>query len=76
MLIFIIVFLAVAAAYYFLGTPLLNYIHKFTEQFTRSFPMWAFFLPFPIPAVRTKDAEERRRRRGVQPRTGGAPRFR
>jgi hypothetical protein len=39
MLIFVFIFLAVVAAYFLLGTPLLDYIHKFTEQFTRSFPL-------------------------------------
>ena len=45
MLTFVLIFLAVVAAYYFLGTPLLSTIHQFTEQFTRSFPLWVFFLP-------------------------------
>jgi hypothetical protein len=42
------IFLAVVAAYYFLGTPLLDYIHRFVREFTHSFPLWTFFLPFPI----------------------------
>lgn len=33
----LIVVVAVAVAYYFLGTPLLEYIHKFTQVFTHTF---------------------------------------
>ncbi len=40
--------LAVAAAYYFLGTPLLDFIHRFVKEFTTSFPLWTFFLPYPV----------------------------
>jgi hypothetical protein len=75
MLIFVFIFLAVGAAYFFLGTPLLTYIHKFTEQFTHSFPLWAFFFLVPIPAMRAKDAGERRRRRAGPAGHGGTPRF-
>jgi len=42
------IFLAVVAAYYFLGTPLLDFIHRFVGEFTHSFPLWTFFLPFPV----------------------------
>jgi hypothetical protein len=76
MLTFILIFLAVVAAYYFLGTPLLGTIHQFTEQFTRSFPLWAFFLPMPIPAGRATDTRGRRRRRASPAAREGTPRFR
>lgn len=46
MLALLFLVLAVAAAYYFLGTPLLDFIHRFTREFTHSFPLWAFFLPY------------------------------
>jgi hypothetical protein len=74
MLALLFIFLAVAAAYYFLGTPLLDFIHRFVREFTHSFPLWTFFLPFPIlrrdggepakPAQRTRAAM-----------SGGARRF-
>lgn len=41
----LLIVLVVVAAYFFLGTPLLDFIHKFTEEFTRTFPLWSFFLP-------------------------------
>ena len=66
MLAFVLIFLAVVAAYYFLGTPLLTAIHQFTEQFTHSFPLWAFFLPVPIP-------RGGRQRRGDAAGGGGSP---
>lgn len=47
MMALLFIFLAVVAAYYFLGTPLLDYIHRFVKEFTHSFPLWTFFLPFP-----------------------------
>jgi len=41
----LIVFLAVVAAYVVLGTPIMNYIHNFVQQFVHSFPALVFFLP-------------------------------
>lgn len=35
----LIVFLALLGAYYFLGTPLLDYIHTFVKEFTHTFPL-------------------------------------
>jgi len=43
----LLIVLMVLAAYFFLGTPLLDFIHKFTKEFTRTFPLWSFFLPVP-----------------------------
>ena len=43
----LLIVLSVLVAYYFLGTPLLDFIHKFTKEFTRTFPLWSFFLPVP-----------------------------
>ncbi len=59
-IIILIVFLAVVAAYYFLGTPLLDYIHKFTKEFTHTFPLSTFFLPYP--AVRAGRSRPQGRR--------------
>ena len=67
MMTFVFIFLAIVAAYYFLGTPLLDFIHKFTQQFTHSFPLWAFFLP--------QDPGIPRPRRGRSAAAGGPPRF-
>ncbi len=46
----LLIVLTVLVAYFFLGTPLLDYIHKFTKEFTRTFPLLSFFLP--VPAAR------------------------
>jgi hypothetical protein len=41
----LLIVLTVLVAYYFLGTPLLDFIHKFTKEFTQTFPLWSFLLP-------------------------------
>jgi hypothetical protein len=48
----LLIVLMVLAAYFFLGTPLLDFIHKFTKEFTRTFPLWSFFLPVPTARAR------------------------
>ncbi len=35
----LILFVIIAAAYVFLGGPLLDYIHRFVQEFTRTFPL-------------------------------------
>ncbi len=35
----LILFLIVLGAYYFLGAPILDYIHRFVQEFTRTFPL-------------------------------------
>lgn len=62
----LLIVLMVVAAYYMLGGPLLDYIHKFTKEFTRTFPLWSFFLP--APAARVVRASASPRRQGAQKR--------
>jgi hypothetical protein len=50
--------LVVLAAYYFLGAPLLDFIHNFTKEFTRTFPLWSVFLP--VTAARATRPRPRR----------------
>ena len=61
----LLIVLIVAVAYYFLGTPLLDFIHKFTKEFVRSFPLWSFFLPIPIERAARPSASPRKP--GAQP---------
>lgn len=41
----LILVLLIAAAYFILGVPIMDYIHRFVQQFTHSFPVLVFFLP-------------------------------
>lgn len=71
----LLIFLAVLAAYYVLGAPLLDFIHRFVKEFTHTFPLCAFFRFLPDPR---RGAEGARRRRAARKRTRqgeGAPPF-
>jgi hypothetical protein len=46
--------LIVLVAYYVLGAPLLDFIHRFVKDFTHSFPLLTFFLPGPKAFKRPK----------------------
>lgn len=39
----LLIVLVVVGTYFFLGAPLLDFIHKFTKVFTHTFPLWSFF---------------------------------
>lgn len=61
----LLIVLIVVATYFFLGTPLLDFIHKFTKEFTHTFPLWSFFLPVTAASPRTPGGRPRcPRRRG------------
>src|SRR5262249_26126031 len=62
----LLIVLIVAGGYYFLGTPLLDFIHNFTKEFVRSFPLWSFFLPIPIERAARPSATPRKP--GARPR--------
>jgi hypothetical protein len=51
----LVVFLAMLAAYYFLGTPLLDFIHRFVNDFTHSFPLWVLFRLAPTSRAGAKN---------------------
>lgn len=51
----LVVFLAMVAAYYFLGTPLLDFIHRFAKEFTHSFPLWTLFRLAPTSRAGAKN---------------------
>ena len=51
----LLVLLALVAGYYYLGTPLLDYIHRFVKEFTHSFPLWMIFRLAPTTRADTKN---------------------
>lgn len=70
----LLIFFAVVVAYYFLGAALLDYIHRFVNEFTHSFPLWVFFRLFPKDRGAAKDLGEPLGPHAARP--GGVPRFR
>lgn len=62
----LIVFLALFGAYYLLGAPIMEYIHRFVKEFVHSFPLAAFFAAprgVGTPRARGTPAVGRQRRR-------------
>jgi hypothetical protein len=70
----LLIFLAVLAAYYFLGATLLDYIHRFVQEFTHSFPLWAFFRLLPKNRGATKGPGEPLGPQARAAQRGGVPR--
>lgn len=60
----LLIFLLVLVAYYVLGAPLLDFIHRFTKEFTHTFPLWSL-LP-PLPAARAAGRRHAASRRTVR----------
>jgi hypothetical protein len=54
----ILAFLAVLVAYYILGAPVLDYIHRFVKEFTHSFPLWTLFGLDPLGRAGAGDRDE------------------
>ncbi len=67
-------FLALLVAYYFLGAPLLDYIHRFVKEFTHSFPLWTLFRLGPISRAGAEDPGEADPKPMHAPTRGGAAR--
>jgi hypothetical protein len=66
--------LVVLGAYFYLGTPLLDFIHKFTKEFTRTFPLWSFFLPVQAAAATRPRSHRSRAPRHPSPTPRTSPR--